>query len=171
MDASTKIYEDAIATMRNDLVVINSQRKEFTPVAELKHVEISLNTLESRRSDFQQLLLRPDRRREILNLGRTVLKSLFGTATVADRHKLHSTLGELKSKEVEIVHSLRNQLTCQRSSSKYWDYKSVLHCYQGLVQSHDRYVQMTRYILWLSMTFFNRSSLCMLGNWSTPYYS
>jgi hypothetical protein len=60
-----KIYEDAIATVRSDLAVINNRRKEFTPVAELKQVEVSLNTLESRLSNFQQLLPRPDRRRGI----------------------------------------------------------------------------------------------------------
>ena len=46
-----KIYEDAIATARNNLAVINYQQKEFKPVAELKQVEVSLNT-ESRLSNF-----------------------------------------------------------------------------------------------------------------------
>ena len=54
----------------------HNQRKEFTPVAKLKQVEISLNTLEFRLSNIQQLLHRPDRRRGILNLGGTVLKSI-----------------------------------------------------------------------------------------------
>ena len=51
LDMNMKIYEDAIATARNNLAVINYQQKEFKPVAELKQVEVSLNT-ESRLSNF-----------------------------------------------------------------------------------------------------------------------
>jgi hypothetical protein len=46
-----------------------------------------------------------------MNVGGSVLKSLFGTATVADLHNLHTNLEDLKSKEVDISHSLSNQLT------------------------------------------------------------
>jgi len=73
LDVKIKIYEDGIATIRNDLAVINNQRREFTPVVELKQVEVSLYTLESRISNFQQLIPRPERRRGILNLGGTIL--------------------------------------------------------------------------------------------------
>jgi hypothetical protein len=46
-----------------------------------------------------------------MNLGGSILKSLFGTATVADLNNLHINLEDLKSKDVDISHSLRNQLT------------------------------------------------------------
>jgi len=59
-------------------------------------------------ANFQQLLPRPDRRRGLLNLGRTVLKTLFGTATLSDLNQLHGTIDELKSKEADIAHSLAN---------------------------------------------------------------
>jgi hypothetical protein len=39
------------------------------------------------------------------------MKTLFGTATLADLSQLHGTIDELKSKEADIVHSLANQLT------------------------------------------------------------
>jgi hypothetical protein len=44
-------------------------------------------------------------------LGGTILKTLFGTATLSDLNQLHGTIDELKSKEGDIVHSLANQLT------------------------------------------------------------
>ena len=82
IELETQVYEDAIATVRNDLASVYKQGKQFTPVAELKQVGNLLNTLESRLANFQQLLPRLDRRRGLLNLGRTVLKTLFGTATL-----------------------------------------------------------------------------------------
>jgi DNA repair exonuclease SbcCD ATPase subunit len=107
IELDTQVYEEAIATVRNDLASVDKQRKEFTPVAELKQVADLLNTLESRLANFQQLLPRLDRRRGLL----TVLKTLFGTATLSDLNQLHRTIDELKSKEADIVHSLASQLT------------------------------------------------------------
>jgi hypothetical protein len=37
-----------------------------------------------------------------MNLGGSILKSWFGTATVADLHNLHTNLENLKSNEVDI---------------------------------------------------------------------
>jgi len=111
MELDTQVYEDAIAAVRNDLASVNKQTKEFTPVAELKQVGNLLNTLELRLSNFQHLLPRLDRRRGLLNLGGTILKTLFGTATLSDLNQLHGTMDELKSKEADNVHSLANQLT------------------------------------------------------------
>jgi len=82
IELDTQVYEDAIATVRNDLASVDKQRKEFTPVPELKQIGDLLNTLESRLAIFQQLLPRLDRRRGLLNLGGTVLKTLFGTVTL-----------------------------------------------------------------------------------------
>jgi hypothetical protein len=56
IDLDTQVYEDAIAMVRNDLTSVDKQKKEFTPVAELKQVGKLLNTLELRLSNFQQLL-------------------------------------------------------------------------------------------------------------------
>jgi hypothetical protein len=111
IDIDTHVYEDAISTVRNDLISVDKQRKEFTPVAELKPVGNLFNTLELRLSNFQQLLPRLDRRRDLLNFGGTILKTLFGTATLSDLNQVHGTIGKLKSKKADIVHSLANQLT------------------------------------------------------------
>ena len=34
IDLATHPYEDVISTVRNDLMLVNKQKKEFTPVAE-----------------------------------------------------------------------------------------------------------------------------------------
>jgi hypothetical protein len=39
------------------------------------------------------------------------LKVLFGTATVTDMNKLHSTVNALSQKQVEVVHALTQQVT------------------------------------------------------------
>jgi hypothetical protein len=59
--------------------------------------------------------------RGILNFGGTILQTLFGIATVADLHMLHDTLDELKSKDVDIAHSLANQVTY----AKFWSIQPV----------------------------------------------
>ena len=51
----------------------------------------------------------------MLDLGGSVLKSLFGVAKIADLQQLHLTLDELKAKDTDIVHSLSNQVTYVRN--------------------------------------------------------
>jgi hypothetical protein len=57
---------------------------------------------------FIMFLLLHRKRRGLINLGRSVLKSLFGTATVADLYTLRTNLEELKLQEADIFHSLNN---------------------------------------------------------------
>jgi hypothetical protein len=46
-----------------------------------------------------------------VNVGGSFLKVLFGTATVADLADLHSTLGSMRDKQGEVIHSVNSQLT------------------------------------------------------------
>ena len=46
-----------------------------------------------------------------MNLGGTVVKTLFGTATLSDLDQLQGTINELKTRDADIVCSLANQLT------------------------------------------------------------
>ena len=85
--------------------------KEFTLNSELNQITTLLNTLEERLHNFQQFLPKLDCRRGLLNLRGTLLKTLFGTATVADIHLLHETLDGLKSTTNDNVHSLNSQMT------------------------------------------------------------
>ena len=80
-------YHDTISVIRSDLMIIEQQKQEFTPVAELKHVDSLLKTIDSRLNDFQQVLPRLDPRRGLLDLGGLVLKQVFGTATLSDYMK------------------------------------------------------------------------------------
>jgi hypothetical protein len=110
LELSTQGYEDTIATIRDDLKIINSHQG-FTPVVELNMIESSVNTLEVRLREFLQLLSRLDKRRGLVDLGESILKTLFGTATIADLHNVHSTLSELEAKDAVISHSLNNQIS------------------------------------------------------------
>jgi hypothetical protein len=46
-----------------------------------------------------------------MNLGGTVLKPLYETATVADTHQLRQNLEQFQAKDADIVHSLAHQVT------------------------------------------------------------
>jgi hypothetical protein len=80
-------------------------------------------------------------------------------------NQLHGTLDELKSKEADIVHSLANQLTyvkglgrnAQLNTEAISNMPAIVR--NELVQSHDRYVQLTRDVMWLNLTLFNQSAL------------
>jgi len=108
-DLST--YHEIISTIRTDLLSVEEQKKEFTPISELKQIEIFLNILESKLYDFYQVLPRLNRRRALANFGGKILKALFGTATTSDIHLLHDVLNELQFQNSDISHSLSNQFT------------------------------------------------------------
>jgi len=92
IDLDTSQYEEIISTLKGDLLLVESQKKEFTPVSELHKIESLLDTLEFKLSDFYQFLPKLDSRRGLINLDGTILKTLFGTATVTDIHSLHETI-------------------------------------------------------------------------------
>ena len=104
-------YEEAISTIRTDLRLIEGQKTEFTPVLELKQIASLLDALELKLHDFQEILPGRDRRSGLINVGGTILKSLFGIATVNDLHELHNMLDSLHTSTSDIVHSLTNQVT------------------------------------------------------------
>jgi hypothetical protein len=59
LDVQLSTYTDAIFTFRSDLMLIE-QKREFTPIHELKQIESLLHILESKLSDFHQILPRLD---------------------------------------------------------------------------------------------------------------
>jgi hypothetical protein len=77
-------YENTIATIRNDLKIIYSHHKEFTPIVELKMVETLVDTLEARLREFLQLLRQTRQTKRPGGFGRINVKSLF--VTIADLH-------------------------------------------------------------------------------------
>jgi len=106
-----RTYQDVISTIRQDLFLVEQNKKEFTSVSEIRQIESLLKLLELKLHDFHQILPRLDRRRGLVNFGGSVLKTLFGTATIADVQQLHDTLNELRLQNSDITHSLYNQLT------------------------------------------------------------
>ena len=178
IDLDTSKYEDVISSIRSDLMVVSKQQKEFTPISELKQIEILLNILESRLLNFQQLLPKLDSRRGILNFGGTILQKLFGIATVSDPHMLHEKLDELKSKDVDIEHSLANQVTYVKSldhkvrvnADAILSLSTILK--NKMIQSHDNCQQIIRDIAWLNMTIYNHSVLFLvIRKLSLHYYN
>ena len=90
-------------------------QEEFTPLSELRQVETLLDNLESKLGQFKQLFPKKEPKRSLMNLGGTVLRTLFGTATMTDLHRLHEALGELQDKNSEVAHSLSKQVTFIRN--------------------------------------------------------
>jgi hypothetical protein len=121
--------------------------------------------LEIKLYNFQQLLPRLDRRRGLISFGGTVLKTLFGTATIADIHLLHETLDGLKSTTSDIVHSLNSQLTYVKKldTAKGINAMAIANLSSTVkdivIQSHNKFQQVTQDMSWLNVTLRNYSEL------------
>ena len=110
LDFNLSTYYEVISTVIADIFSVE-QKLKFTSVSEFRQIETQLQILECKLNDFYQFLPRLDRRRSILGVGGTILRTLFGTATLADLNKLHNTLDKLKDKNSDLVHSLSYQVT------------------------------------------------------------
>ena len=86
-------------------------------ISELRQVETLLQLLESKLHDFRQILPRPDHRRGLINFGGSILRTLFGMASVSDIQQLHDTLNELQFQNFDIIHYLSNQVTYVKKHS------------------------------------------------------
>jgi len=95
--------------------LVEQNKKEFTSISEIRQIELLLKLLESKLRDFHQILPRLDRRRGLVHFGGSILKTLFGTATITDVQQLHDTLNDLQLPNSDITHSLSNQLTYVKS--------------------------------------------------------
>jgi len=160
-------YEDAVLVIRNDLRTIYESSKEFTSINEVRQIEVLLDKLETRIQDFRRLLPKPDSRRGLMNIGGTALKALFGVATASDVLHLHQAVEELATRDTEITHSLLNQLTYIKSldSSSRLQMQSLSNLSSVvknfMIDSHDRFYETTRDILWLNVTVHSQSRVYM----------
>jgi hypothetical protein len=50
-------YQEVISTIRTDILSVEKQEQEFTPIAELKQIETLVQILESKLSTFYQFYL------------------------------------------------------------------------------------------------------------------
>ena len=110
LDFNLSTYHEIISTVKADIFSVE-QKLKFTSVSEFRPTETQLQIMECKLNDFYQFLPLLDHQCSILGSGGTILRTMFGTATLADLSKLHNTLDELKDKNSDIVHSLSNQVT------------------------------------------------------------
>jgi enhancing lycopene biosynthesis protein 2 len=74
-------------------------------------VKSALSTLENKLAGLKEYLPKADKCRGLIDVGGTILKTLFGVATIVDLGDLHTTVDVLQQKEDAIVHSLNQQVT------------------------------------------------------------
>jgi hypothetical protein len=146
-------------------LIIEHQRQEFTPIHELKQIEALLQTLESKLHDFHQILPRLDPRRALLDYGGTILKTLFGAATISDINSFHDVINDLQVKNLDISHSLSSQLTYVKdlstttkiNSEAITNLSSVIK--DNIIQFHEQFQRVTRDLLWLNITLHQQNTL------------
>jgi hypothetical protein len=105
------VYEDVTTTLREDLKQMQDAAKRSFPFGELRYVESALTTVENKLAYLKKYLPKADKRGGLIDVGGTLLKTIFGIATVADLSDLHTTVDDLHRKEDTIVHSLNQQVT------------------------------------------------------------
>jgi len=107
---NTTTYQDVISTVREDLLLVEQHKQEFTPTSDLRYIETLLQQLELKIGSFHDILPRLVRRRSLFNVGGSLLKTVFGLARTFDTNQLSNTLDKLQIQNSNIVHSLNNQV-------------------------------------------------------------
>jgi len=126
-----------------------------------------MDTLETRIQDFRRLLPKPDSRLGLMNIGGTALKALFGVATASGVLHLHQAIEELETRDTEITHSLPNQMTYVKSLDLSYRLQTQVIVNLSavvknfMIDSHDRFYESTRDILWLNVTVHSQSKVYM----------
>ena len=167
MDVTLMPYEEAISTIRGDLLAVEESKQEFASTSELSQIETLLTTLESKLQAFKRILPKPDSRRGLMNFGGKILKTLFGTAVVSDVTSLHDLFDELQSSQKDVIHSLTDQLTYVRrldtvASVNVEAISNLSSIIKDIViNSQERARQTTRDIMWLNLTIHGQSTLFM----------
>jgi len=147
------------------LLLVENQKEEFLPISELKQIDSLLNTLEQKLYDVYQILPKLDSRRGLIDFGGTILRPLFGTATLTDLHSLHETLDELKSRDSDIAHSLSSQIsyiknldsTLKINAAGIENLSNIVK--DIVIQSNEHYQQVNRDLMWLNLTLFGQSRI------------
>jgi DNA mismatch repair ATPase MutS len=145
------------------LHLVEQNKKEFTSISEIRQIESLLQLLESKLHDFHQILPRLDRRRGLVNFSGNILKTLLGTATIADIKQLHDTLNDLQLQNSDVTHSLYNQLTYVKelgtatevNAEATANLSSIVK--DNIIQSHDKFQELTRELMWLNNTVYAQS--------------
>jgi len=75
LDFNLSTYYEVIYTVKADIFSVEKQKLEFTSFSEFRQIETQLQILECKHNDFYQFLPRLDRRRSILGVGGTILRT------------------------------------------------------------------------------------------------
>ena len=102
----------------------------------------------------------------MINLGGTILKTLFGTATVTDIHLLHETTDKLKFNNADISHSLTEQIAhikksgaANKNSNTIANLSDIVK--NVVIQFHYHSQQLMRDTMWMNITFMLNVSKAM----------
>jgi hypothetical protein len=165
IDVTLMPYEDALSVIKGDLLEIRNHRQEFVSEFEIGLIETLLTTLESKLHAFKQILPTLDSRRGLLNIGGSMLKTLFGTAVVSDVTSLHSVIDELQENQKNVIHSVTNQFTYIKKldSIATVNVEAISNLSriikENVIYSHEKFQQAARDILFLNLTIHGQSTL------------
>jgi hypothetical protein len=93
-----------------------------------------------------------------VSLGVKRLRTSFGTATVPDIRQIHDTLNEIRHQNSDTFHSLLNQVIYVKklSTATEINVDAIVNLSyivkDNIVQSHDKFQQLTRDLMWLNIT-------------------
>jgi hypothetical protein len=167
LNLNINTYEVVLSTIKSDLNLILLHKQDFTPASELRQVETSLDNLESKLCQFKQLFPKKEPKLSLMNLGGSVLRALFGTATMADLHRLHEAMGELEDKNSEVAHYLSKQVTFIRNLNSFasLNNEALVNLStlvkDNMLQSYGRFQETSKDIGWLNNTLQHQSELCI----------
>jgi hypothetical protein len=100
---NTSTYQGVISTVREDLLRVEQHKQEFTPTSLVRHFETLLQQLELKLGSFHEILPRLDRSRGLFNIGRSLLKIVFGTASAFDTVQIRNVFYNLQIQNSDIV--------------------------------------------------------------------
>jgi hypothetical protein len=103
-------YVQAITKLRNDFLYIQKFETSLAPVHELNHKVYVIQKLEKEINYFE-ILPGPDKRRAVLSAVGSMLKWVFGTATLVDVEELHRIVNKMHRTEGNIIYSVNHQMT------------------------------------------------------------
>jgi hypothetical protein len=162
LDLST--YHEVISIVESDLL-IEQQKQAYTPISELDQIKNLLRTMDSKLNYLYHILPHLDPRQSLVNLEGTVLRTLFGTATIADLNLLHEKVSDLQIKNSDLARSVSNQLTYVKDMSitskvnadGIANLSSILK--EKIIESHDRFQEIASDMLWINISLFGQSTL------------
>jgi hypothetical protein len=101
-------------------------------------VESYVNILETRLKEFLQVLPRLEIKRGLVDLGGSVLKTLFGTATIADLHQVHLWLTMAMTNWLQMMMVMKTEMYNDLLILKSKTMKSCTHQIKsGLIETNE----------------------------------